>query len=148
MLRIRWPVFVALALALLAPSPALADEVNPIEGFTGGVEDLFSAEAREVESDPVRDYEYEPILRAGEDATTALPEEGQEIQSVVGAVNTVTWGGGVGRSLLDSIRYLMGTNATGKEIFVIGPIGLVFMWWGIRKTRNIIMNAWRGRATV
>lgn len=147
MLRIRWPVFVALAVALLAPTPALADEVNALDGFTGGLSTLVNPDVEKVvENDPVRDYDYEPVLRAGEDEEAELPEAGVEIQSVINACNQVQAFGSKKYSLLDCIIRMFTLPAT--QWWWVTAAGIAFMWWGVRKAKIIIMAAWHGRARV
>lgn len=141
----------AMVLGITLPTTAWAsDGEEGTTGFLAGLDTLVNPDsAREIENDPVRDYEYEPDLRAGEGETAELPEEGSEIQSVIDAANTVSWGANNGRTLFNSVRYFLFQNNSTKEWLLLIPAGLVFMWWGIRKSVHMLFAAFRsGRMTV
>lgn len=146
----------ALALGLLfCPSVALADD-----GFIGGLQDLVGL--REVETQQIG-YEqefqegYEPELREVDNKPVrALPEDASTVDYVndtVDRFNKVKYASG-SRDLLTMIVMTLGGNSQGlglamKVSLIAVSIGLVFMWWGIRKSKNMIMTAFRkGKASL
>lgn len=155
--RVLAVIAMSLFLTLSATVCAYAEE-----GFLGGLQTLVDPDsAREVENDPVRDYEYEPELRELEvrevgEGTEELTSLGG-IQQVVERANQVSWHNDSNRTnLLTSLRYFLGaTGGSGtisenqKLILILPAIGIVFMWWGVRKVIHMLFAAFRsGRMTV
>lgn len=140
----------ALALALsVAPTVAMADDVNPLQGFGDGFETLVNPDTSVgLESAPERDYidSYEPMLVEGEtiDVVESTPMDG--IMQVNNAVNTVYWSGN--SNLLGTVRkFLM--NAIMSNALIVPAVALVFMYWGLRKSVRTLFAAFRkGRASV
>lgn len=143
-------VTIALLVGFMAPTTAWASEgEEESTGFLAGLDTLVNPESPgEVVNDPVRDYEYEPVLRDGNGEQAVLPEEGEEIQSVISVVNKNPFQnqGSYGNTLLGGIRQLSsGTNGT---LWIVPAIGIVFMWWGVRKVTRMILAAFRrGKAS-
>lgn len=155
MFRIRWPVSLALALALLAPAPALADEASMLDslggGFSDGLQTLIHPD--EVESpqvSPESDFasSYVPVyapLSTGDEVVIA--DESTAYQTVVDAANSVPWiagGSSTKFSLLDSVRRFLALSfsSVGGTVVMVAS-GIVFMWWGVRKATGMIMRAFR-----
>lgn len=145
--RVRVVVFGCLVVlgVWLCPLPAYA-----ADGFIGGLEDLTGT--RDVEQVSYEDrYQegYEPDLtepvsvtrrELDEDATTV-----DYINDTVDSFNSVTWPSS-SQSLLVSIQTLF--TRFRENVFLFAA-GIVFMWWGVRKTVRMIMSAFRkGSASV
>lgn len=128
MCRIRWPAFLALLLVLLlVPAPAMADETDVLGGFGRGFSDLVAEnEVEDIRQDP-------PLLGA----TRGLPTE---IRSVINSFNTVDIHG-TQRSWLNAIRQYFGAIYSPVRV----AIALVFFWWGLRRTKNIIVRVFKGK---
>lgn len=124
------------------------------DGFLGGLEDL--AGTRQVETEQ-RGYEesyqeeYSPELREVEGTPDrALPEEATTVDYVndtVNRFNQVNYGSQT-RSWLSMIIMLLGGNGAQlgvnmKEALLLPAVGIVFMWWGVRKAKSIVMNGFR-----
>lgn len=142
---------------LFCPSVAYASD-----GFLGGLQDLTGTRDLEQQSGGYEERYlegYEPELREVETAPSrALPEDATTVDyvnSTVDEFNSIRWGGSNSTpvTLLGSLRNFWGAGSNSyslamREILVITPIGLVFMWWGVRKVKNMIMNGFRkGRIT-
>lgn len=127
-------------MTLLRPEYAYADE-----GFIGGLQDLVGA--REVEG--FEDYEsrytseYQPVLRDVETDPVEEVTTSDAIETVVNRANTVSWPS-TDYSLLRSIVNLLGSNTSSvRNVIVVTAVALVFMWWGVRKTLDVILSAYR-----
>lgn len=146
MCRVRAPAVVVLLALLLVLAPVRAYAATDyVESFVSGWETLTvrkdDAPASRQTMQVVQDGAQE-----GETQSVGI----DSIASVVDAANSVKWGGNDGSfTLLNAIRTVyMGTTVT-KEIFVLMPIGLVFLWWGVRKSVRILVKAFRrGRLSV
>lgn len=148
-LALKLPILsVLVTLALLAgsmqPTTAWAsDGEEEPTGFLAGLDSLVNPDsAQEIENDPVRDYEYEPILRDVEPAE--LDDEAttmDSLSSVITACNSVQAFSNQKFSLLDSIvRLFTLSYANG---WLVAAVGIVFMWWGVRVCINMIMGSFR-----
>lgn len=132
------------------PARAYADD-----GFLGGLQDLVGA--REVEG--VQDYEseyldeYNPQLRAdppdaGTNTLTELDEDSTTVDYVNGTLdefNKLPWGSGTRFSWLQSVQLVFGARngANVAAFYLIPAVGLVFMWWGVRKSVKMLMSGFR-----
>lgn len=137
---------------------AYAEEsVSLVDGFSSGVQTLVHPD--EVVSEQVSpevDYaqSYVPVyapLSTGEEVV--VEDDSTAYRTVIDACNRVPWlagGSSTGFSLLDSVRrFLMLTfTSTGGLTVVMAASGLVFLWWGLRKSLRMVMGAFRGRRGV
>ena len=154
MVRRGWLVGLFVSLALfVCPSAALAEDASLIDSLAGGLSDTVTGETRSVEDvDPVRDYEYEPVLREVE--TRAVEEESTQsaIERVTNAFNRLNWGESSSVTLFSALRlFLGGASSSVSPVALFLPVaaGLCFMWWGVRRAISMLMAAFtRGRMTV
>lgn len=137
-------VFVLLALVctLLVPSVARAD---PLDSFARGLSDL-SGNGTNEQVTPEQDFidSYEPRL-LGESGTGVTEyEEGDNvgpINSVIDRVNHVQIGNS-NSTLQNGVRWLLQSTVEGQQ-FVALVAGIVFFWWGLRKSKQMVMTAFR-----
>lgn len=144
----RWLGVLSVALALLAcPTVALAEDGSLLDSFTGGFTDTVSGEARETnENDPVRDYEYEPEVREVQTREVEETSPQSSIEQVTNSFNRLGWGESSTVTLYSAVRlFLGGANSSVSPVALFLPVaaGIVFMWWGVRKTIRILMSAFR-----
>lgn len=140
---------IALILSVLivaTPSRAYASD-----GFLGGLQDLVGV--RDVESveglESSYTSDYQPVFGvnppdAGTNTLTSLDEDATTVDYVnttLDSFNRVKIGNS-NSSLQNGIRWLLQSTADGVQ-FVVIPAGLVFMWWGVRKSIQIIMSGFR-----
>lgn len=141
-------VLLTFALVLLVPSVALAEEIDYLDSFAGGFDTFVNGRESDMVS-PEQEFNdgYVPVLREVEEVE--VEEEGVlgSIQSWVSNLK-IPWGANqFGPS--NWFWYISGvlTGIYGLNIITIA-IGLVFMWWGVRKAKHMIMTAFRsGRLT-
>lgn len=125
------------------------DGVNLVDSFAGGIDTLVRPE--QVTSDEVTpelefDTEYEPNIMSaseytvdGEGDLNGLVELSQ-IRGVVQQVNAPKFNGTAAHTLYYWVRTLvLNTN------FIGICVGLVFMWWGVRKCVRMLMAAFRAK---
>lgn len=156
--RVRVVVFGwLLALGLLfCPSVAYASD-----GFFGGLEDLTGTREVDGETDYENDYveSYVPELREVDyGPVRALPEDATTVDYVndtLDSFNQLSWSGfGSSRSLLRSLQIFLGNGTTGsygimRDLIVLPAIGVVFLWWGVRKAIRVVMTSWKkGKASL
>lgn len=143
MCRIRWPASLVLLLVLLlVPAPAMADETYVLGGFARGFGDLVSP--GEVEQKEV----YEDDFIYQKQNTRA---SGNEYKSVVMSAYQVDWGGQTKLSWFQSLRVFLGAATNGnantmRNTLILPVIGIVFMWWGLRKSLRLISRVSKGRS--
>lgn len=131
------------------------------DGFLGGLQDLVGA--REIES--VEDYEseyqdaYDPQLRLdppdpGTNTLTELDEDATTVDYVNSTLQSFNKSGypssvsSSGYSLLEGLQFFLGFRQSGvsnanRTQLIIPAAGIVFMWWGVRKSIKMIMSAFR-----
>lgn len=152
-------VLLAFSLGIALPTTALASEGEEEgrTGFMGGLQTLVEPDTSMVgESDPVRDYDYEPVLleeplRAnGGELTELSTMDG--IRQVVNRTNRVDsdWNSGGTTSsltLIEQLRRFLGAFASVglRDVWVTPAIVMVFGWWALRKTVRMIMRASKGK---
>lgn len=158
MRRIWLAFLLVLSVGFSVPSVALADD-GLIDSFSGGLQTLVSPESVKVEetdSTPESVYldSYEPVLveepvrssrEYDEDSTTV-----DYINGTLDEFNKVTWAS-ASYSWLDSVRMFIGARygSSTPQLFLIPAVGIVFMWWGVRKAIRMIKGAWyKGHASV
>lgn len=149
----RWLGVLSVALVLLAcPSVALAEDGSLFDSFSGGFSDTVSGEARLSESDPVRDYEYEPEVREVEFREVEETTTQSSIEQVTNSFNRLGWGENTTVTLYSAVRlFLGGANSSISPVALFLPVaaGIVFMWWGVRKAIRVLMGAFRkGKASL
>lgn len=137
-----WVVILSLLCCLLVPSNAFA-AVEDYETALMNPEQLYQYEYEPeyVEDNTVRSA---PVL--DENATTV-----DWVNSTFDSFNTVNLDTGSSiakRDLLTSVRVFTGTTSFGgftgmKEYVVMIPVGIVFLYWGVRKSVRMIMKALR-----
>lgn len=146
MSRNRVWVLVALVCALVGvPTRAYASD-----GFLGGLEDLTGTREVDVGQDYEREFleSYEPELvtetpqsRDGEVPLTLQ----QQIEQTVRNGMTITFDE---RDWVPGAYYYGAFRAV---LLIVVPVAvlLVFMWWGVRKSKNVVMRAFRkGKASI
>lgn len=154
MVRLRY-VALALLIVLLSPAGAYAQDINYVDSFSNGIETLKGNGENEPvtpEKDFNDSYEVEEVqLRATNDEQ---PTDAQgNIEWVTQAFNTVPWNN-TNSTLFNFLRaFFGGTNSaaskTMKLYLITIPIGICFMWWGLRKALRMIMTGFRkGKASV
>lgn len=144
----RKSVWVVLALlaALASPRVSYAQEIDYLQSFTNGFETL-KGETQNQTVTPEQDYNesYVPqevilnsptVRELPEDATTV-----DYVNNTVNAFNGNSWSGATGGLLGDVRTFLL--NPTMQGNFLIPAVSLVFVWWGVRKTKSIIWTAFR-----
>lgn len=130
---------------LLSPTLALADD-----GFVGGLQDLVGVRDIDNLGEPV---ETEPeskgeSLRAVPLPKPELPEDPEMIDYVKYFMETVnrvptSANGSSGFSMLDEAAWFI------RVIIVPIVVGIVFLWWGVRKSVRMIFSSFRkGSASV
>lgn len=141
----RLAVAFALLLALLVVEPAYA---SPVDGFANGLNDFVHPDSS-VSSDitPERDFieSYQPQeVVLSETPSRVYDEDSTTVDYVNGTLdsfNSVPWTVG-NRTFLNSIQ-LMLQNVANSTGFIVVAVGLVFMWWGVRKAVRMIFAAFR-----
>lgn len=134
-----------MVLGMALPTTAWASdgEEGPT-GFLAGLDTLVNPDsAREVENDPVRDYEYEPVLREPETV-----DDGEEIGFLDGIQQFLS---ACYVTFANSTYSMFGVAGVRRILTEIVPIAvlLVFFWWGVRKSVHALMSAFRnGRLTL
>lgn len=149
----RLAVLAALLVVLARPGIALAD-TDILGGFTSGVSDFVSPSNEQVIVTPEQDFNdsYEPVLVEenrqvdrviNDDSTT-----NDYINDTIDKFYNVNWFGMGNRSWLNSLIIFLG-NTGFFGMVIVSAIGMVFIWWGVRKAIRVIMAAWRkGHASV
>lgn len=142
-----------LALGLsFCPSVAYASD-----GFFGGLEDLTGTRQVEQEQNAYEERyqeDYEPELREVETAPSReLSEDATTVDYINDTVDKFNQfnRGSTTVTLFSGIRwFLFGTAGANMAALMLLPAaGIVFMWWGVRKSKNMIMNAFRkGKASL
>lgn len=142
----------ALCAALCCPTMARADEINYLNSLTNGFETLKGNDISETvtpESDFIEEYQpREVILSVTNDS--ALPDDAtivQQVNAMTDVFYRVPWG----QHNFSMLQFLgvFFTNEAMRNIFFVVAIGLVFMWWGVRKSLRVILSAFRkGQANV
>lgn len=149
----RKSLWVALLLVLLMamPQESYAREIDYLQSFSNGFETLKGNGSNE-QVTPERDYNesYEPsevVLSAppareyDEDSTTV-----DYVNGTVDSFNRIdvgvnTW------NLQYAVGWFLGNSGSNGSPFGWGliatAIGIVFMWWGVRKAKSIIWTAFR-----
>lgn len=140
---------------LIAAIPARA---YAADGFIGGLQDLVGVrevEALNYEEDYLRDYEGVTRADPPEPGTNTLTDLGEDATTVdyvndtVDKFNSVKVGSG-SFTWLQAVQVILGNpssaNSHGgilRQLYILPAIGLVFMWWGVRKSLKIVMSAFR-----
>lgn len=148
----RLAVLAALLVVLARPGIAQA-ETDILGGFTSGVSDFVSPSNEQVIVTPEKDYidSYEPIFIEENSARLkVLPDNANTIDYVnntVDSFNDIRWQGQQSGSILQTVRrfflYQQGL------LLLEAAIGIVFVYWGLRKVIRMIMSAWRkGHASI
>lgn len=147
MCRVRAPAVVVLVALLLVITPVRAFAATDyVESFVSGWETLV---ARKEDAPASRNNTLEvrqDVAQEGEHQSVGI----DSIASVVDAANSIKWGGIDGNlTLLNAVRTVYTGSRLLRELFVLVPIGLVFLWWGVRKSKGILVKAFRrGRLSV
>lgn len=162
-MKIRAPVasfFLAVAMAVLLvfALPGVAHADGLWDSFSAGFDTLVNPQVDSVEQ-VEQEQEGLGIERlfasAAGDAVVVDTSGFSEVVSVAGRVNRVPWLRNDGvvsyQSWLSSIRYLLGDTTSGtrwsRELgaAIILPVsGLVFFWFGLRKSASVVRRAWKG----
>lgn len=101
-------------------------------------------------------YEYVPEVMEVESAPVvrALPEDATAtdyVNDTLDSFNVVPMGAsGSPTSLLNSVRTLLGVTASGlsgsfRSMLLLVAVGIVFMWWGVRKVIRVLFAAFKNR---
>ncbi len=147
----RLLIVLAVLVACMAPNAAYAQEVDYFDSFTNGVGTWGSEQEEEIDSNSsVQEFENGGLLAAPAEDAAEVPSTVSQVNSTLDAFNSVAWING-NRDLLSSLRVFFGSNAGGpmREMLILVPIGICFMWWGVRKGLRVLMSAWRrGKASV
>lgn len=135
-----------LCAALCCPTMARADEVNYIDSFNSGFDTLKGTVESEIvtpEDDFINGYNPKVL----EVKTVKVDEEPSILSQIQQFVNR-----GLAFYFGTSYVSLAGYGSVMlllRDVAVPVAVLFVFFWWGLRKTKNIIMSAFRkGRANV
>lgn len=127
---------------------------SPLDSFSNGLHDFVSPDTETVEEvryeqDFAESYVPQEVVLSAP-ATREYDEDSTTVDYVNGTLdsfNSVNWNIG-DRSLVESLR-LMFTNVATSTGFIVVAVGLVFMWWGVRKSVRMVFAAFRkGRSNV
>lgn len=133
-------VVVALLCCMLAPSNAFA-AVEDYETALMNPEQLYQ-------------YEYEPVY-VEDNTVRSAPVLGQDASTVdwvnntLDAFNSVPWYSSTRYDLFTSVKTLLGGNANYQALVLAVPIGIIFLYWSVRKGVRMLVTAWKkGRMRV
>ena len=148
-MRRLWLSLMATFVLMLFPAVAMAEEVDVLGGFASGLGDFVSPDTVEVGTvGDVRpeqsfDDEYVPVLRETE---TVVSEDTAAYDGIVYWLThlNLTVGGNIytGNGVwLGAVRTMLINSQF--AIYMVAAIGIVFLYWGVRKTIRMIFSAFR-----
>lgn len=141
--------WLALALAVIVLLLTLAVPVranaNPLDSFNSGFDTLLHPNTEVMVEDGLpEDYEPQEVDLYGTQNVRAFPEDPtvtDYVNNTVDSFNTVNVLGG-NRNILSAIRWFL-TAGMGRGSIPTVAVLLVFVWWGVRKSKSIIWTAYR-----
>lgn len=150
----RKGIYIALALcaALCSPTMARAEEINYVDSFASGFETLKGEGVNE-QVTPERDFEesYVPTLSEVKSVTTEDETDDTvlgHIQSTANAYQRVNIDSST-LTIIGFLTWLFGGYAGPGRVMITAAVGIVFMWWGVRKALRMVMSGFRkGKANV
>lgn len=151
----RLVVLYALVVTLFCPVCAYADE-GLGSSFLNGLNTTVHPEQYEnTDVSYERDFNesYEPVLIENTaPVVRALPNDATAVDYVnntVDSFNSIPFETSYHLTLLNTAQWFMGMfTGPNQAIFMIPAIGIVFLWWGVRKAIRMIMASFRkGRMT-
>lgn len=158
MRRSVW-VVLSLVCSLVFPSAAYASDIDYVGSFSNGF-DAFLGNGENEPVTPEKDFNerYEPVeievtSELPQFRTTGSNDPIENIRTVTNRVNTLRWNVS-NLNLLESIRIMFGARSGAsstalRQLVIVLPIGICFMWWGVRKAISMINSAFRkGRGNV
>lgn len=142
-------VVLALLVVFARPKVSYAQEIDYLQSFGSGLQTL-TGETQNEQVTPEKDFmqEYQPKVQEVQLRTE--PTEGEELTQVeqISGVADAWFTIPAFSQNMGPIQYIvtvlmafMSGSAGGR--LVATAAGLVFLWWGVRKSKNIIMAAFR-----
>lgn len=150
----RLMIVLAVLVACMAPNAAYAQDVDYLDSFTSGVGTWGGGQKEEMDSNSsVQEFENGGLLAAPAEGQEGELSTVQQVNSTLNSFNAVPWGGGT-TTIQGFLRTFLGAGGSAeasamRAMVIIAPVGIVFMWWGVRKALRVIMASFRrGRANV
>lgn len=138
----RLMLALAVAMAVLSPVTAYAQDVSYADSFASGIGSWGSTQEERSSDSSVNEIEFEGGLRAAPAETTN--EAVTAVNGWLGGLS-IKWGSNAATAPAE--WYKIVRNILG--LFVATAIGIVFLWWGVRKGIRVLFSSFRsGRTSV